>query len=125
MKFGLKKLVSLGYPVVMILCSFVMTLSCERRTDGHHVVASTRDACYMYVAAVKITKTRKATGISSNPKVDRLMALLRVPLCANWHQHRFIRFQKNHVHKFGNRRTDGRTNGQVEDMMPGPASLAW
>ena len=34
-------------------------------------------------------------------------------------------FSKCRVHKFGNRRMDERTDGQVENIMPPPVSLAW
>ena len=56
-------------------------------------------------------------------KDDHFMPLTRgalVPICIKTGL-----FLKHLVHKFGNRWIKERTNGQVENMMPSPAGLAW
>jgi len=53
------------------------------------------------------------------PRVD-ISCFTQATTCTKSHQDRFIPFQR----QFGNkRRTDGRTDGQVDNVIPLPASL--
>ena len=58
----------------------------------------------------------------SDPQTWSFHTLGTPTTCTNLHQNRFIYFQNKCVYQFGNGWTDGRTDGQVENVMP-PASI--
>ena len=60
------------------------------------------------------------------PKVDRLMILMPFApctICAILHQNRFFVFKLSCSRV--KQQTNGRTDGQPENIMPPPASFAW
>ena len=59
---------------------------------------------------LKIYFRPHVTSIVESAEPQKFLCPCPYTTCANWHQNQFIRFRKYHVYKFGNRRTDGRTN---------------